>query len=88
MRKAEDSAKHNFDMLAHSWNDSIKADTTDLTQENSSLSVAEEGKAVAEGDLVVTSKDLAASENALGHSWHLVLQQLLSMALQLARIRL
>jgi len=65
LRKAEGSAKHNFDMLAQSLNDSIKADTTDLTQEKNSLSVAEEGKAVAEGDLGVTSKDLEASENAL-----------------------
>ena len=36
-----------------------------MTQEKNSLSVAEEGKAVVKGDLAVTSKDLAASENAL-----------------------
>ena len=60
LRKAEDNAKHNFDMLKQSLVDSIKEDNTDLTQP-----AADEGKAVTEGDLAVTSKDLAASENDL-----------------------
>jgi predicted nucleic acid-binding Zn-ribbon protein len=65
LRKAENNAKHNFNMLKQSLEDSIKADNTDLSQEKSALAAAEEGKATAEGDLSVTSKDLAASENEL-----------------------
>merc|ERR1719201_1513523 len=65
LRKAENNAKHNFNMLKQSLEDSIKADNTDLSQEKTALAAAEEGKATAEGDLSVTSKDLAASENEL-----------------------
>jgi len=65
LRKAENSAKHNFNMLKQSLEDSMKADNTDLAQEKSSLAASEEGKATAEGDLTVTSKDLAVSENEL-----------------------
>merc|ERR1719361_3098452 len=60
LRKAENNAKHNFNMLKQSLVDSMKADNTDLSQEKSALAGAEEGKATAEGDLSVTSKDLAA----------------------------
>ena len=49
LRKAEDNAKHNFDMLKQSLVDSIKEDNTDLTQP-----AAKDGKAVTEGDLAVT----------------------------------
>jgi len=65
LRKAENSAKHNFNMLKQSLTDSLKADNTDMTQEKSALAAAEEGKATAEGDLSVTSKDLAASQDEL-----------------------
>merc|ERR1719361_2586407 len=65
LRKAENSAKHNFNMLKQSLEDSMKADNTDLSQEKSALAAAEEGKATAEGDLAVAQKDLAASENEL-----------------------
>merc|ERR1719329_150069 len=65
LRKAESSAKHNFNMLKQSLEDQISADTTDLKQEKSSLAAAEEGKATAEGDLSVTKKELAAAENEL-----------------------
>jgi predicted nucleic acid-binding Zn-ribbon protein len=59
LRKAEGNAKHNFNMLKQSLEDQIGADTTDLDQEKSSKAGAEEGKATAEGDLVVTTKELA-----------------------------
>jgi len=65
LRKAESSAKHNFNMLKQSLEDQISADTTDLKQEKSSLAAAEEGKATAEGDLSVTKKELAAAQNEL-----------------------
>jgi len=65
LRKAENNAKHNFDMLKQSLTDSLSADNTDLDQEKKSLSASEEGKATAEGDLSVTSKDLAAAQEEL-----------------------
>jgi len=58
LRKAEGNAKHNFNMLKQSLEDQIGADSTDLDQEKSSKAGAEEGKATAEGDLVVTTKEL------------------------------
>jgi len=65
LRKAEKNAKHNFNMLKQSLEDSMSADNTDLSQEKSALAAAEEGKATAEGDLAVTSKDLANAEAEL-----------------------
>jgi len=62
LRKAEGSAKHNFNMLKQSLEDQIAADGTDLDQEKSAKAGAEEGKATAEGDLVVTTKELAESQ--------------------------
>jgi len=59
LRKAEGNAKHNFNMLKQSLDDQIAADGTDLDQEKSSKAGAEEGKATAEGDLVITTKELA-----------------------------
>jgi len=59
LRKAEGNAKHNFNMLKQSLEDQIGADTTDLDQEKSSKAGAEEGKATAEGDLTITTKELA-----------------------------
>jgi chromosome segregation ATPase len=65
LRKAENNAKHNFNMLKQSLEDQIGADTTDLKQEKSALAAAQEGKATAEGDLAVTKKELAAAQNEL-----------------------
>jgi len=65
LRKAENNAKHNFNMLKQSLEDSMSADNTDLSQEKSALAAAEEGKATAEGDLSMTSKDLASSQDEL-----------------------
>ena len=55
LRKAESNAKHNFNMLKQSLDDQIAADSTDLDQEESMKSEAEETKATSEGDLSVTS---------------------------------
>lgn len=65
LRKAENNAKHNFDMLKQSLDDQISADSTDLKQEKNALAAAQEGKATAEGDLSVTKKELAAAQNEL-----------------------
>jgi len=65
IRKAENNAKHNFDMLKQSLEDQIGADTTDLKQQKSDLAAAEEGQATSEGDLSVTKKELAAARNDL-----------------------
>lgn len=65
LRKGETSAKHNFNMLRQSLEDQIKADTTDMDQEKSAKAAAEEGRATAQGDLSVTTKELASAEEDL-----------------------
>ena len=65
LRKAENNAKHNYNMLKQSLTDQIHADTTDLKQEKAARTAAEEEKATAEGDLSVTLKELAAAEEEL-----------------------
>jgi len=65
LRKAETSAKHNFNMLRQSLEDQISADTSDLEQEKSAKAAAEEGKATAQGDLSVTTKALSSAEDEL-----------------------
>merc|ERR1719405_178115 len=64
-RKAESSAKHNYDMMKQSLDDQMAADNKDLTAEKAAKASAEEGKATAEGDLATAVKDLAGSEKAL-----------------------
>jgi len=61
LRKAETSAKHNYEMLKQSLEDQIAADTKDLDEEKAAKAATEEAKATAEGDLTGTIKDL---ENA------------------------
>merc|ERR1719503_319118 len=68
LRKAEGSAKHNFNMLKQSLEDQITADSTDLDQEKTAKATSEEGKATAEGDLAITSKDLAAAKAELAEA--------------------
>merc|ERR1719247_2722455 len=58
LRKAESSAKHNFDMLKQSLTDQIEADTKDSDEEKATKANAQETRATAEGDLSQTSKDL------------------------------
>merc|ERR1719238_1440842 len=64
-RKAESSAKHNYDMMKQSLDDQMAADNKDLDGEKAAKAAAEEGKATAEGDLSVTIKDLENSKQAL-----------------------
>merc|ERR1719183_3415893 len=65
LRKAEGSAKHNYNMLKQSLTDQIEADTKDMDEEKALKSSTEESKAVAEGDLAETVKALAEDRDAL-----------------------
>mmetsp|Transcript_60496 Transcript_60496/g.94116 ORF Transcript_60496/g.94116 Transcript_60496/m.94116 type:complete len:705 (-) Transcript_60496:59-2173(-) len=65
IRKEEASAKHNFQMLKQSLEDQITYDTKELEQSKTNKAAAAETKAVAEGDLAVTKKDLADDEETL-----------------------
>jgi len=65
LRKAEASARHNYDMARQSLEDQIDADTADLDQEKASKAATAEAQATAEGDLALTGKDLADAKAAL-----------------------
>merc|ERR1719353_1753393 len=67
-RKAESSAKHNFDMMKQSLDDQMAADTKDMNEEKSAKAAAEEGKATAEGDLATTVSELKEAEAGLATS--------------------
>jgi len=58
-RSKESSALHNFEMLKQSLTDQIKFATKDSNEAKKGLAISAEKKATAEGDLEVTSKDLA-----------------------------
>lgn len=58
-RKAEANSAHNFNMVSQSLTDQMKYANKDLADTKVALSEAQEKKASATGDLVVTSKDLA-----------------------------
>merc|ERR1719240_1397451 len=65
LRKAESTAKHNFDMLKQSLTDEIEADTKDLDEEKSLKASTEEKQATAEGDLAETVKELEKDKKSL-----------------------
>jgi len=65
LRKAENNAAHNFDMLKQSLTDQVGADNKDKDDETSAKNAASETQATAEGDLTNTVKDLADASNAL-----------------------
>jgi len=58
-RKEERTSANNYEMLKQSLTDSMKFANTDMEKAKKGLSESTEKKAVAEGDLEVTSKDLA-----------------------------
>jgi len=68
LRKAETNSKHNYDMLKQSLDDEIAADNTDLAQEKESKASDSEAKATAEGDLEMTTKELAQSKDDLANA--------------------
>merc|ERR1712159_717112 len=65
LRKAEATTKHNYNMLKQSLTDQIEADTKDMEEEKSLKAATEEQKAVAEGDLSETVKELAKDRESL-----------------------
>jgi len=65
LRKAETNNRHNFKMLQQSLDDKIAADTKDMDDEKAGKASAEEAKATDEGDLGMTSKELASSKQQL-----------------------
>jgi len=65
LRKAETSAKHNYEMLKQSLEDQISADNKDSAAEKAALSASQEAKAMAEADLARTDKDLTGAKDAL-----------------------
>merc|ERR1719409_2418677 len=58
-RKTETKNVQAYEMLAQSLKDEIKYATKDMDKAKKSLAASAEAKAAAEGDLDVTSKDLA-----------------------------
>jgi len=65
LRKAESNTAHNFNMLKQSLEDQIAADTKAMDELKQQKSAADEGKATAEGDLSIASKNLAAAQEEL-----------------------
>jgi len=63
-RKAESENLHNFEVLKQSLTDEINFGNDDLAKAKKCVKESEAAKAVAEGELSVTSKDLAEDEKA------------------------
>jgi len=59
-RKKETTAIHNFEMLKQSLEDSMKFGDKDMADAKQDLSATTETKAIADGDLAVTQKELDA----------------------------
>jgi len=66
-RHAETSALHNFELLKQSLEDGIKFANKDMDDAKSATAASGEAKAAAEGDLAVTSKDLAEDVKSLAN---------------------
>jgi len=69
-RAKEEADVQNFEMLAQSLTDEIKFANKEMDQAKKSKSESEEGKATAEGDLSVTTKDLDEDLKTLGGLHH------------------
>merc|ERR1719414_1612695 len=68
LRKAEESSQHNYAMLKQSLEAQIAFDEKDMKEEKTSKAGSSEAKAEAEGDLEVTSKELANANEMLATS--------------------
>ena len=69
-RATESSSLQNFEMLKGSLTDQIKFANKELDEAKKSKAESEEGKATAEGDLKITSADLAEDLSTLGSLHH------------------
>jgi len=65
LRKAEVNTKHNYELLKQSLEDQAAADTKAKDEQQADKASAEEAKATSEGDLEMTSKSLASSQQQL-----------------------
>jgi chromosome segregation ATPase len=65
LRKAETTAKNNYEMLKQSLEAQLAADNKDMSEEKASKAAAEETKATATGDLERTVQELASSNEEL-----------------------
>lgn len=66
LRKAETNKQNNFNMLKQSLEDEMKFGTKEKEEATKSLSKTGEVKAMAQGDLSTTSKDLSEDQSNLG----------------------
>lgn len=66
LRKEEISSKNNFEVLKQSLTDEIKFGNNDLSDAKKGIAQSGQAKATAEGDLAVTSKDLAEDRAVKG----------------------
>lgn len=64
-RKAETTAKHNFELKKQSLEDSMKFSGSEMSETKSKLAACEETKASAGGELTATKKDLAEDNTNL-----------------------
>merc|ERR1719469_1780177 len=65
LRKAEMKTRQNYDMLKNSLEAQLAADQKEKGEQTEDRSAAKEENAQAEGDLEVTTKELAASQKQL-----------------------
>jgi len=69
-RNKESKDVQEFELLEQSLNDEIKYSSKEMKEAKAGIAAAGEKKASLEGDLAVTSKDLAADTKALGELHH------------------
>lgn len=69
-RNQETASLHNFEMLKQSLEDAIKFANKDMAEAKAGSAACAEAKGAAEGDLAVTSKDLAEDVETLGSLHH------------------
>merc|ERR1712129_205592 len=70
LRNKETASLHEFQALKQSLEDKIKFETKELAEAKQGIAASNEKKATAEGDLDMTSKNLAEDETALAELHH------------------
>lgn len=70
LRNKETASLHEFEALKQSLEDKIKYETKELAEAKSGIAASNEKKATAEGDLDMTSKNLAEDVTALSELHH------------------
>jgi len=65
LRKAEQTAKFNYEQLRQSLEDQVANDESDMAEQKKGLAAATEGKATATGELQVTDADIKTTTAAL-----------------------